>query len=302
MKVYENKKTNFKTVAALGFFDGVHRGHSALIEKSRFIAGQTDAKSLVFTFNTHPAEIIGRSVKYITTNEEKLYLFEKTGIDCLYFQNADSDFMSQTAEEFFEHTIVNQLNAVHVIVGENYTFGKDKCGTAQVMADLCKSHGIGCDIIASVCSEKGNSISSSAVREAVFCGNMESATEMLGHRFFIKNTVERGRGDGRKMGIPTINTKVEPKKILPPLGVYATTTTIDSQKYKSITNIGYAPTFGENPITVETNVFDFDGDVYGKSPVVEFITKIRGEKKFSSPDELAKQIKKDINRRNKLEI
>ena len=302
MKVYENEELKFPTVAVMGFFDGVHRGHRALIEKAKQTAAETGLRPLVFTFNVHPAEILGKNIKYITTNVEKTYIFEKTGVDGVYFQTADRDFLSMSAENFFKTVIVDKLGASHVIIGENYTFGKNKSATAADMAAFCNACKIGCDIIPSVYNEKGSVISSSGIRESIFCGNIEAANEMLGHRFFIKNTIEHGRGDGRKMGVPTINTKVEPGKILPPLGVYATTTIIGDEKFKSITNIGYAPTFGENPITVETNILGFDEIIYGENPAIEFLTKIRGEKKFPSPDELAGQIKLDIKRREKLEF
>ncbi len=302
MKVYENEKLNFPTVVALGFFDGVHLGHRALVDKANHIATQTGTTSVVYTFDSHPAELFGNKVQYITTKQEKTFLFEKTGIESLYFQTIDKTFLTMSGEEFFKKIIIGMLNASHVIVGKNYTFGKNKSGTSEDIQRLCNHYNIGCDVISPVCTESGIAISSSAVRERILCGDMNSAAQMLGHRFFIKNTIIHGRADGRKMGFPTINIFCEENKIMPSFGVYATSVVIGGKKYKGVTNIGCAPTFGNNPVTVETNILNFDGDVYGENPTVEFLTKIRDEKKFSSVSELTSQIELDINFRNKLEI
>lgn len=302
MKVYENEKIEYSTVAALGFFDGVHRGHCALIEKAKQLSEKNSARSLVFTFDAHPARVFNKSVKYITTKDEKTFILEKTGIDCLYFQTADINFLSMSAEDFFKTVLIDKLNVSHVVAGENYTFGKNKSGTSRELLELCHKHGIGCHIVPSVCTPGGKIISSSFIRQMIFSGDMETAADMLGRRFFIKNTVVHGRADGRKIGFPTINTLCEPDKILPPFGVYATSTVIGGKKYKSVTNIGCAPTFGENPVTVETNILGFDKDAYGENPTVEFLTKIRSENKFLSAKELIHQIELDINFRNKLEF
>lgn len=289
---------NIKTAVALGFFDGVHLGHRSLIEKARQIAAERQITSTAYTFDRHAAELLGRQIQYILPQEEKVRRLSALRVDLVYVQEINRDFLSMEPEAFVEKILKNTLNAAWVVAGENYRFGKGKAGDAKLLKMLCGRYGINCDILPFIRLED-TIVSSSKIRAWISEGKLDAANSVLGYSFYLRGTVQMGRQDGRKMGFPTANLVAPDNQILPPNGVYATVTQIGDQKYDSITNVGIAPTFGGTKKVVETNLFEFNKDIYGRQIKVAFLGRIRTEEKFSSVEHLATQIQMDIRTRKK---
>jgi len=288
-----------KTAVALGFFDGVHIGHMSLINKIKELETEC-LKSCVYTFDKHPSEIFGKGVKFICSFEEKVSLLEETGVTSVYVQKTDAAFLALSPEEFMQQVLIDKLNAAHVVAGENFTFGKNKSGNADVLKKLCAEAGIKCTIMP--CKKIGETVvSSSEIRKMIADGNIRKANEFLGRKYGYSGTVKPGTHIGVKLGYPTANITPDERNVLPPNGVYASLAEIDGKTYKAITNIGIAPTFDKTKKLIETNILDFESDIYNKEIFVFLTDMIRQEKKFASADELCEQIEKDIEKRRCLD-
>ena len=292
------EKINSPTSVALGFFDGVHLGHTALINKAKESASG-DIKSVIYTLDTHPSALLGHPVPMITPTEERLSILKSLNADYIYLQKTDRDFLSISPEDFVEKILVERLNAAHVFSGENYTFGKNKSGNPELLKKLCEKAGINYTIVPF--SKEGEQIiSSSLIRTKLSEGKISDSNKMLGRSFSLSGTVIHCRNVGHTLGFPTANI-LPPENInLPMSGVYATNTIIDGKTFPSITNVGSAPTFGESKTIIETHILDFKKDIYSKNIRIEFINLLRHQKKFSSPDLLADQLKKDTDARRKI--
>ena len=215
-------------------------------------------------------------------------------------QKTDADFLSLSPEEFVEKVLINKLDAAHVVAGENFTFGKNKSGNADVLEKLCAENGIGCTIMP--CKKIDDTVvSSSEIRKMIAEGNIRKANEFLGRKYGYCGTVKPGTQIGVKIGFPTANIIPDERNVLPPNGVYASLTEVDGTTYKAITNIGIAPTFDKTKMLIETNILDFDGDIYNKEICIFLTEMIRTEKKFASAEELSRQIEKDIEKRRCLD-
>lgn len=300
MTVLKNGKFLHPVFAALGFFDGVHKGHMSLIKKAAQLA-ENGGKSLIYTFDLHPKEVMGKNIKLITEYEEKANILDRSGVDFVYVQHVTKDFLNLSAEQFVRGILKETLNVKTVVAGENYTFGRRKEGSSANLKHLCGKYGINCVIMPYI-KENGHIVSSSAIRRFIECGDIPRANNFLGRCYSISGTVIRGRMDGRRMGFPTVNIEPQENKILPPFGVYATRVWMGEKYTNSITNLGTAPTFGENRRLAETNILGFNGNLYGKNLKIEFLAPIRGEKKFSGPDELKLQIASDIEQRKNMKF
>ncbi len=288
-----------KTAVALGFFDGVHIGHMSLINRIKELETE-DLKSCVYTFDKHPSEIFGQGVALICSFEDKIRLLEETGVNTVYVQKTDVHFLSLLPEEFVQKVLIEKLNATHVVAGENFTFGKNKSGNADVLKKLCAENGIECTIMP--CKTIGETVvSSSEIRKLIASGKIQQVNEYLGRKYGYRGLVKPGTHIGVKLGFPTANIIPDEKNILPPNGVYASLAEVDGKTYKAITNIGIAPTFDKTKKLIETNILDFDGDIYDKDIYIYLIDMIRPEKKFASADELSVQIEKDIEKRRCLD-
>lgn len=286
------------TSVALGFFDGVHLGHASLINKAKELA-QGDIKSVVYTFDSHPSSFFGSTVPMITPGEERISILKSFDTDFLYLQKIDRDFLSISPQDFVTEILIKKLGAVHIISGENYTFGKDKSGNPELMKKICDTHGITYTVVP-FCTDENDIISSSLIRSLLNEGNVRRANKLLGRPFAISGEVIHCRNIGHTLGFPTANILPKKDALLPLSGVYATDAIVDGKTYASITNVGSAPTFGEKKMIIETHILDFDEDIYSKNIKVEFINLLRPQQKFSSPDELVNQLKKDCETRRKL--
>lgn len=285
------------TVIALGFFDGVHRGHGALLHCAAQRARELNARSAVFTFDRPPKEVVtGKPVYLINSTEDRRELMERIyGIDEVIFAPFDDEMMHCTWQDFVTKLLVQDHGAVHLVAGHDHHFGYKNQGTPELLVEKCRELGIGCDIIPKV-EHDGVTVSSTYIRTLVEAGEMERAAEFLGHRHCLSHTVCHGQHFGRTIGIPTVNLTVPENVLVPAHGVYITRVFLpDGSSYAGVTNVGVRPTVSDSGnVTVETFLLDFDGDLYGKKLRLEFYRHLRGEIRFASAQELKEQINRDI--------
>lgn len=283
-------------VLALGMFDGVHRGHRKLLDKTVETAREKCASPTVMTFSEHPNLFIpGKKVpELLTTTREKAMLACDCGIKQILLVSFDEDFRELSPSEFIEKYILS-LNVCAVVCGYNYRFGKNASGTVEFLTEYLQKRGV--NVFAESKFLLDNvTVSSTLIREKISQGNIKYANELLGYEYMIGSQISHGFKRGTEiLGFPTANIVPQKGKCLPQNGVYATFTYVDGKKYASVTNIGTNPTYNNTNKTVETNIFDFNGDLYGKYVVVSFADKIRDEIKFDNSEDLSTQIKKDAD-------
>ena len=288
------------SVVTLGKFDGMHTGHQKLIEKVREIAKERKLQAVMFTFDISPQIKIGKSdYKLIVTRKEKLMLAEKFGIDVLVECPFNEQIRNMSAEDFIKDILIGKINTKAVVAGTDFKFGKNRQGDADYLKKNSAMFGFSVDILEKE-KDGGRDISSTFVREELAKGNIEKANKLLGFEYFLIGEVIGGTHIGRNLGFPTINMAPQPDKLLPPNGVYASLTEIDGKTYKSISNIGVKPTVNGKELGAETFIFDFDGNLYGKTAVVKLLDFMRPEKKFDSVEDLKKQVYTDIQNRKEL--
>jgi riboflavin kinase / FMN adenylyltransferase len=279
--------------AALGFFDGVHRGHRDVIETAVRIAEKDNLTPAVMTFYPHPKEVLrGTPAEYLTTLEEKKQLLQDLGVKILYLIQFDENFASLSPQEFVDEFIIN-LNIRHVVAGFDYSYGHKGKGSMEAFRFHSRNQ-VEATTVAKF-AENEVKISSTAVREALKMGDVEKAALYLGRFYKASGKVITGEKRGRTIGFPTANVEPPPKLLLPAPGVYTVAAEIEGQRFPGVANLGYKPTFHENDQsqTLEVHLFDFDSDIYGKEIQVEFHAHIRDEKRFNSVEELINQINKD---------
>lgn len=281
---------------AIGFFDGLHKGHQTVIQEAIDLAKSLNMESAVMTFDPHPSHIIGNrenKVQYITPFEEKCRLLRSMGVENLFVVTFDKSLASLSPEDFVR-VFINTLGVKHVTAGFDFRFGARGAGTMELMAKLSKGE-FGTTVIGKV-SDNEEEISSTRIRELIANGKVVEASHLLGRPYKIIGNVVDGDKRGRQIGFPTANVAPIEQIIYPENGVYAVRFTIGAQSYAGVCNIGIKPTFNqlENPVpSIEVHILDFQEDIYGEKVEVELIQKIRDEKKFDSIDELTKQIAKD---------
>ena len=293
MEVLHNceKKTNLSL--ALGFFDGIHKGHKKVIENAVNFAKNNGLKSAVVSFSDHPScLLLNRKPEYILPLQDKIEIIQKLGVDYLYIINFDLKFSQMTKENYTDF-LINMTSPKAITTGFNHFFGKDKQGNTEFLYEYCNKNNIKYTKIQPV-KIKDTVISSSAIRKSIISADLKTVSSMLDYDFYIKGTVIKGSQLGEKLGFKTINIKYPENIIKLPYGVYSTYCETDGQLHKSVTNWGIKPTVKANnsPI-VETHILNYDADLYGKQAKVIFLTKIRDEMKFDTLDELKAQIKKD---------
>lgn len=291
--------TDFKilrpTAVAIGKFDGFHRGHRELL-KQILQTQKGGYLSTVFTFDPPPEVFFGkRQAKEITTKEEKRIIFEKMGVDILIEYPLNEISAAVSPEEFVRGVLKERMNMSYLAAGYDLSFGHKGAGNAELLRKMAPELDFELNIINKVC-EDGREISSTFIREEVEIGNMEHVTKLLGEPYMVIGQVVHGAKLGRKIGMPTINILPQKEKMLPPKGVYYSKTVIGEKEYKSITNIGEKPTVSnDKQIGVETYLYEFDQDVYGKNAIVKLLKFKRPERKFSDLEELKAQMLIDIN-------
>ena len=280
---------------SLGKFDGVHRGHQKLL---RHVLSRREQglSAVIFTFEKNPTRMLsGLSGQNIMTNEERRSLLEEAGVDHLLECPFVPEISLMEPEVFIKRILVEQLHAAFVAVGEDFRFGHQRKGDFRMLERMGKTYGFQVELVEKEKSHNRD-ISSTYVREALHEGNIPLANELLGYRYFVSGEVLHGRQIGRTLGLPTTNLLPPPDKLLPPNGVYLTRTMLDEEEYFGITNIGYKPTVGgETHKGVETFLFHYEGDLYGRFLNVEFLEYERPEQKFKSLEELKARILSDVH-------
>ena len=282
-----------KSVVVLGNFDGVHIGHQKLLEKAREEAQNKDLEVVVFSFYPPPTWILSTKKKeLISSRKDKAELMKRYGANTFIEYPFDIGFSTITPEEFVENILIKELKAKCVIVGSNYHFGKGRKGDCEYLKDIANKNDIDVNIVDTVKIE-GQVVSSSVIRELIDEGDIPLVNKMLGRNYSVSGNVVHGKKLGRTIGFPTANLETDNDRIYPPNGVYATRVMINNKYYIGITNIGMNPTVcGKNKM-IETNIFDFNDDIYNIDIHIEFYRHIRKEKKFNSLNELKRQILED---------
>ena len=285
-----------KTVIALGFFDGVHRGHGALLQKTAERARALGAVPTAFTFDRPPKEVVtGVPVYLINSNRDRRGLMERLyGIEKVVFAPFDREMMTMPWEAYIQ-MLIRDYGAVHFVAGHDHRFGHKNSGSVQLLQEKCAELGLGCDIIPQVTLD-GVTVSSTYIRTLVESGDMERAADFLGHRHCLSQTVQHGQRIGRTIGIPTVNLAVPEHVLAPAHGVYVTEVFLpDGRRFPGVTNVGTRPTVSDSDaVSVETFLLGFDGDLYGQEIRIEFCRRLRGERKFDSLEALRREIQHNI--------
>ena len=282
-----------KRVIALGFFDGVHNGHAALMRRTAQVAKETGATPSAFTFDPHPQTVIlGRPMPLLTSPEDRADLMRKYyGIQDVIVEPFTPARMKQPWREFLVDTLIKDLGAIHLVAGHDYHFGYKGEGNPQLLKETCQELGVGCDIIPRV-EQDGITVSSTYIRTLVAQGEIERANEFLGHPYTLSDRVSHGKKLGTTLGFPTVNLKLKENVLSPAKGVYATKVHFNGHSFMAVTNVGVRPTIQDNDgrVTVEGFILDFSGDLYGQEVRMEFYKRLRGEQKFPSLQALAQEI------------
>lgn len=294
MKIYEYKpgaSINEKTAVALGYFDGVHAGHRQLLATAKRVAKE---RGLLFTVFTFSAEMSVKDNGIIYSTEEKLALFESLGVEAVILASF-SDICKISAENFVKDCLYKDMGCRAAVAGFDFGYGAGRSGNADTLKTDLAALGVEC-IIEPEHKIDGEKISSTKIKELLSEGRVDLARKLLGYPYQLICEVERGRGVGRKLGYPTVNTKIDTRRAQLGRGVYRTAVDISGKLYTGITNIGTCPTFEERKIHAETYIVDFTGTLYGKKIKILFLGRMRDEKKFENPEELIMQINVDKNK------
>lgn len=281
-----------KTIYALGFFDGVHIGHQALLSACRELAAQSGAKAGVVTFEDHPETLVlGQAPKLINSIEDRCLLLRQQGMETIVTMPFDEKLRSMLWQDFFR-LLTEEYGAAGLVCGTDFRFGYRGEGTADKLRSACEAAGIPCTVVPEQ-SIDGVRVSSTHIRQLIENGEMETAVKFLGHPHILTGTVVKGQQLGRKIGIPTANLAVVARHLVPKFGVYACRIHTEFGEFSAVTNVGTRPTVAGNGITVEPWILDFDGDLYGKTVTLEFHAFLRPEQKFASLEELQSEIRKN---------
>ncbi len=294
------KFSSFKTGVALGNFDGVHIGHQTLIVNLIEECRKKDLKSVIYTFRNHPKNLTTKSSvpKRILSDEQKFRILAELGVDYLFLIDFDEYQRTLEPESFISEILIKKLNVAHVTVGFNYRFGFKAKGNVKLLQQLGNIYSYECNVIEQI-SIQDEIISSTGIRQHIANGNIHKTNLFLGRKFSINGDVVKGKGLGKKFGFPTANTALKDGFVIPSSGVYVTKTLLDGQIYNGISSIGANPTLGINPISIETHLFDYNEDIYGRHLETFFYQKLRDEVKFESVDELINQVNMDIQKAKK---
>ncbi len=300
MKIFhgiENANILKPTVLTLGVFDGLHLGHQRIMQQVVDRAKAVNAHATAITFDPHPRSVLHpeSAPPLLQTLDQRLANLEVLGIEQAIVVPFTREFASQPAEDFLSNIIRDRLHAKEVYLGKGFAFGKGRGGNIELLREKSKELGFVADEVDEV-QIRGQRISSSSIRKLLADGRVNLARRMLGRPYGVEGVIIRGNQRGHTIGFPTANLKPH-NRVIPRYGVYATATLIDGIWRKSITNIGVRPTFeSDADASIESYIFDFDGDLYGDVLRVRFLHRIRDERKFNGIDELKAQIEKDTQR------
>jgi riboflavin kinase/FMN adenylyltransferase len=291
-----------RPVVTIGVFDGVHRGHREIIQILLATAREKGCASVVVTFHPHPRLVVGNpaEVKLLQSIDEKIERFRSLGIDTLLIIPFDQEFSQMKPADFIQTVVVDSLHACTIITGHDHLFGHDRAGDFKLLVES----GIRNDFLViqvDAIQHCNQTISSSAIRDALLSGNVSLANCLLGYTYFLRGKVIRGNQIGNRIGFPTANIRAhDPYKLIPSIGVYATFVKWNGNIYRGMCNIGMRPTIDANRLTVEVNIFDFKEDIYNEIITLYFVERIRDEKKFTGLEQLKEQLNRDKESARKL--
>ena len=293
----DSDKTYPPAVLAIGYFDGVHRGHQSVIRRARELAARLGVASAVMTFHPHPREVLGKSKLsgYITPLPDKLRQFARLGMDRTYVMKFDRLFADRTKEQFVEEVLI-PLQVKGVVVGFNFCFGRGASGRAEDLKTL--GEGRFCVEVIHPVLEGEIPVSSTRLREALAAGDVVTAEKILGRPHLVEGEVVTGDRRGRTIGFPTANLALTQPYAIPKRGVYLVSVALGDRWIPGVMNIGLRPTFQspEPKLTLEVHLLRFEGDLYGKTLRVRFHRFLREERRFGSADDLVRQIREDVRR------
>lgn len=306
MKIFNNisafKNVNIP-VLTIGTFDGVHLGHKKIISRLCEIASKSGGETVVLTFHPHPRVVLGKDIsnlKMLNTQEEKLLLLEKAGIQNVIVHPFTKSFSELASTDFILKYLTEKIGVKKLVIGYNHHFGKDREGSFEHLQKMAIQYNFEVEEIPAQDLDDIE-ISSTKIRNALLAGNVALAAKFLGYNYFMSGIVVEGKKLGRKLGYPTANIEISDSlKLIPADGIYVVKIETDNKIYGGMMSIGMNPTFGGEKKTIEVNIFDFEKDIYGKKITVNFIGKIRNEEKFSSLDEL--KLKLDSDKKISLKI
>lgn len=299
MKVYhhiDEFEGKGNAVVTTGTFDGVHTGHQAILKRLNEIAVKEEGESVLITFHPHPRMVLfpeDNDLKLLSTQEEKIRLMKKYGVDHLIIHPFTKEFSRLTSLQFIREILVNKIKTKKLVIGYDHHFGRNREGSFEHLKESGPVYGFMVEEIPA--QDVDNvAVSSTKIRHALLAGDIKTAKEYLGHDYTLTGKVIHGEKKGRELGFPTANISVEDRhKLIPAIGIYAVKAEAEGNTYNAMLYIGFRPTLNGKYQSIEVNIFDFDKDIYGKQITVHFIDRIRDDMKFDKLDELKKQLSAD---------
>ena len=285
-----------RPVVTIGNFDGVHRGHQVILDQVREDADHRGVAAVALTFEPHPTSVLrpDKAPKLLMQLGDRLAALAAFGMDAVVVQRFSREFASIEADHFIHRFLAEILDAQKLIVGHDLNFGHGRKGNVELLVEAGGRYGFSVEVIRPV-MVGDIAVHSSVVREAVADGNVSLAERLLGRPHKVRGRVVEGAGRGRKIGFATANLRTK-TQLVPPEGVYATRALVDAECFESATSIGHAPTFGGTDTVIESHLFTEWRDLYARNMSLEFIERLRDQKKFDGPEALAAQIKEDVER------
>lgn len=284
------------TVVTVGTFDGVHRGHQDVLARLVKRASAIGTRSVLVTFDPHPLEVVNPAAapSLLTVGDEKLEVLAESGIDYVAIIPFTRALAAFDAERFVDEVLVSRYRVRHLLMGHDHGFGRNRAGDENVLRALGEARGFTVEVVDPVVGAHGQPVSSTAIRRGVAGGDLDRAREGLGRPYAVGGRVVRGEQRGRLLGFPTINVPLpSPRKLLPPQGVYAVRVQTPRGPFGGMLNLGPRPTFGEAEATIETHLFDAEGEFYGMRVRIDFLRRLRDTRLFDSPQALAEQLARD---------
>lgn len=284
-----------RTVLTVGTFDGVHRGHWAVLEEIARRAAASGSRSVLVTFEPHPLEIVNPQAAppLLTDGDEKRLILAQSAVDAVAFVPFTPALAQYSPEQFVRGVLEARFHVGELVIGYDHGFGRGRAGDVELLRRIGAADGFAVDVVPAVMFD-GRPISSTMIRRAVAGGDLETAARAMGRPYTVIGSVVEGAGRGKHLGVPTINlAPPSPRKLLPPDGVYVARVAWRAGMRGGMLNLGPRPTFGEHARTLEVHLFDFDGDLRGERVTVEFLKRLRGVERFASPAALARQFAVD---------
>ena len=281
---------------SIGVFDGVHLGHQAVVRDTVRMAAKARGASVVLTFDPHPAVVLKKkkNVPLLTSTEEKRELLLKMGADYVVVLGFSPELATQSAAEFLGRVIIPRFEIKRLIVGEGFAMGKDRKGDVNELRSIGLEYEFDVDEIPHAKLEKTR-VSSTRIRRSLKDGRVSEAARFLGRDYFVRGVIVKGEGRGRQLGFPTANLRLDPNRVLPTKGVYAVAVTKGSLRMKGVANVGVRPTFGGKNLSVEAHILDYEGDILGETIQLDFIERLRPERRFKSEASLRAAIVEDVH-------